>query len=378
MEVPGTSLPQISHKQRMQEAEITCKTCLLCVKATSKAKRLRCPRCHAEIPLQDINYLYATQGISNNRTKKERERSHTGYESSASNGSSLGATSSPSISLSSSGKRALICGVSYTNQRYELKGTINDVHLMKEFLLHQYGFPKHAIRVLAEEDEPETISPTRQHMEEGLKWLVEGCKPGDSLLFYFSGHGLRQRDLVYDELDGYDETICPLDFTTNGVILDNDINAMIIRPLIRGVKLHAIIDACHSGTVLDLQQVYNLKEGRWMDNSPPNGAKKGTSGGLAICFSACYDSQMAADTNVFTKTKMCGAMTYCFIDAVKSKANPSYLELLTSIEENISKAYKSRCINSKFLDRLFHRQFLQEPLLSSSETFDVQQTRFSL
>lgn len=79
-------------------------------------------------------------------------------------------------------------------------------------------------------------------------------------MFYFSGHGLRQPDFYEDELDGFDETICPVDFKTEGMILDNEINDSIVRPLKKGVTLHAIIDACHSGTILDLPYVYNIKE----------------------------------------------------------------------------------------------------------------------
>jgi hypothetical protein len=36
------------------------------------------------------------------------------------------------------------------------------------------------------------------------------------------------------------------------MIFDDEINEIIVKPLSHGVKLHAIIDACHSGTVLDL------------------------------------------------------------------------------------------------------------------------------
>lgn len=85
-----------------------------------------------------------------------------------------------------------------------------------------------------------------------LFWLVQGCQPGDSLVFHYSGHGSRQRNYRGDEVDGYDETLCPLDFETHGMIVDDEINAAIVRPLPYGVRLHAIIDACHSGTVLDL------------------------------------------------------------------------------------------------------------------------------
>lgn len=104
----------------------------------------------------------------------------------------------------------------------------------------------------AEEETDRYRRPTKHNMRMALYWLVQGCKPGDSLVFHFSGHGSQQRNYSGDEVDGYDETLCPTDFETHGMILDDEINATIVRPLPRGAKLHAIIDACHSGTVLDL------------------------------------------------------------------------------------------------------------------------------
>lgn len=85
-----------------------------------------------------------------------------------------------------------------------------------------------------------------------MAWLVAGCRAGDSLVFHYSGHGSQQRDNDGDEVDGKDETLCPLDFETNGMIVDDEINDTIVKPIPRGAKLHAIIDACHSGTMLDL------------------------------------------------------------------------------------------------------------------------------
>lgn len=85
---------------------------------------------------------------------------------------------------------------------------------------------------------------------------MKDCRSGDSLVFYYSGHGLRQPDFEGDEIDGFDETICPVDFLKEGMIVDNDIYATIVQPLTEGVRLHAIVDACHSGTILDLEHVY--------------------------------------------------------------------------------------------------------------------------
>lgn len=91
-----------------------------------------------------------------------------------------------------------------------------------------------------------------------LRWLVQGCQPGDSLVFYFSGHGSRQQDNDNDEIDGFDETLCPLDYETAGKIVDDEINDTIVRPLPHAATLHAIIDACHSGTILDLPFVCRM------------------------------------------------------------------------------------------------------------------------
>ena len=35
--------------------------------------------------------------------------------------------------------------------------------------------------------------------------------------------------------------------------MDDDLNRLLVNPLPPGVRLHAIIDACHSGSVLDLE-----------------------------------------------------------------------------------------------------------------------------
>jgi hypothetical protein len=64
---------------------------------------------------------------------------------------------------------------------------------------------------------------------------------------------------VYTLSCSQDETILPTDFKKAGVIVDDDLNAMMVRPLMPGVTLHALIDACHSGTAMDLP--YRAKMG---------------------------------------------------------------------------------------------------------------------
>ncbi|XVF67222.1 hypothetical protein PTKIN_Ptkin10aG0102900 [Pterospermum kingtungense] len=294
-------------------------------------------------------------------------------------------STTPSLNLEQSGpypmrssKRAVLCGITYNNwKQYKLKGTVNDVRNMRDLLITRFGYPREYIRVLTEEETDQRYIPTRKNIEDSLRWLVNDCRSGDSLVFFYSGHGLRQPDFNNDEDDGFDETICPIDFRQAGMILDNDLNSLIVRPLKHGVTLHAIVDACHSGTILDLTHVYYSREKKWKDSSPPSGANKRTNGGLAISISACLDSQAAADTSAFTG-KMNGALTYLLAELLKKFPGPTYGDLFDLIHESFDKVNQGCLANSTILRRIFDYRLLQTPLLSSSDQFDVYKTHLVL
>jgi len=54
-------------------------------------------------------------------------------------------------------------------------------------------------------------------------------------------------DLDADEEDREDEAICPVDFATGALYIDDDI-ARVLRQLPDGVNLSFFMDCCHSGT----------------------------------------------------------------------------------------------------------------------------------
>ncbi|KAJ4716879.1 metacaspase 1 [Melia azedarach] len=182
---------------------------------------------------------------------------------------------------------------------YSLSGSVNDVKRMRFLLKETLGFPSDCIFVLTEEEVNPQRIPTKQNLRAALRWLVQDCQPGDSLLFHYSGHGSRQKDYNDDEPDCVDETICAVDYETEGPIIDDEINATIVRPLLCGVVLHAIIDTCYSATVLDLPFVCRMKrEGYYMwEDQRTRAFYKGTSGGFALSLSACDDHQTSASTN---------------------------------------------------------------------------------
>lgn len=90
-----------------------------------------------------------------------------------------------------------------------------------------------------------------------MRALVADAQPGDSLWFSFSGHGSQVADTSGDEADGMDETLCPADYTTAGQIVDDDIYSIMVKPLQPGVRMHAIMDCCHSGTGMDLPFMFD-------------------------------------------------------------------------------------------------------------------------
>ncbi|KAK6916129.1 hypothetical protein RJ641_018990 [Dillenia turbinata] len=252
-------------------------------------------------------------------------------------------------------KRALLCGINYKGKSYKLKGSVNDVKCMKYFLVDKMGFPSDCILVLT----------------------------GDSLVFHFSGHGSQVRDLTMDEIDGYDETLCPVDYETEGMIIDDEINATIVRPLPPGAKLHAIIDACHSGTILDLRYVCRMnREGYyvWEDHSCASATYKGTNGGLAVSFSACDDHQSSADTKAFSGNTATGALTYSFIQAVQNEPGLTYGRLLNNMRHTIREAKTGLRLNGPIasLIRKAFFELSQVPQLSSSERFDIYSKSFVL
>ncbi|CAJ2648955.1 unnamed protein product [Trifolium pratense] len=101
-------------------------------------------------------------------------------------------------------KRDVLFGISYadTATPRKLKGSVNKAKLMKQFLIDKLGFPSNSIYMLTDDSEEKNTTPTKSNMRMAMRWLVEGSKPGDSLVFYFYGHGSWVKDHNVDGLMG--------------------------------------------------------------------------------------------------------------------------------------------------------------------------------
>ncbi|CAL5224264.1 g6922 [Coccomyxa viridis] len=237
-------------------------------------------------------------------------------------------------------KKALICACNYKGSGNDLSGCINDAKCMQYMLTNRFGFKEENITVLLDDSSDPNLWPTGNNMRYHMRELVNGAQSGDSLLFHFSGHGSQTADWTGEEDDGMNETICPCDFQHAGQLVDNELNALLVNPLPHGVRLHAIIDACHSGSVMDLEFRCEFQGGQpvWTNEySQQPRVWKGTNGGEAFQFGAARDAQTAADTSQLSGNVSTGAATFSFIQAVERVGtNISYGRLLDEMSRTLA------------------------------------------
>lgn len=125
----------------------------------------------------------------------------------------------------------------------DLRGCVNDVRDMAHTLNALGIVPAvpGSMRICTD------ACATRANILAGIRWLVTGAKKGDVIVFYYSGHGSQVADVSGEEIDRRDETICPHDYATAGMIKDDDLRTA-FAGVAAGVNLDVILDSCHSGT----------------------------------------------------------------------------------------------------------------------------------
>eukprot|EP00470_Lotharella_oceanica_P002425 CAMPEP_0170166546 /NCGR_PEP_ID=MMETSP0040_2-20121228/199_1 /TAXON_ID=641309 /ORGANISM="Lotharella oceanica, Strain CCMP622" /LENGTH=381 /DNA_ID=CAMNT_0010404293 /DNA_START=129 /DNA_END=1274 /DNA_ORIENTATION=+ len=291
-------------------------------------------------------------------------------------------------------RKALFVGINYYGSSAQLRGCLNDVDNIKDFLKDTFNFPvddPSLSKTLTDNARNKGTEryPTRENIIKGMKWLVDGAKPGDSLFFHYSGHGGTQKDTSpeTDEVDGQDETLVPVDYQTNGQIVDDELHDILVKGLPEGVRLTAIMDCCHSGSVFDLPFSYTI-DGKLVVKEVDNrkmAIQNAVSAGFALIkgdksvamskgkaafefftakgnkkpdggydeekvikikksladviqFSGCRDEQTSADAQIDGKAT--GACSYAFINAFKKHGkNQTYTQLLGHVREILQGKY---------------------------------------
>ncbi|KAH9005350.1 caspase domain-containing protein [Lactarius deliciosus] len=144
-------------------------------------------------------------------------------------------------------RRALLIGIAYHG---ELLNTHKDVDRYRDVLLGTYGYPAEDVVVLKDDPAlPAHLQPTRENILRELRNLVADAASGDRFTFLYSGHSNQQRSKDLNEEDFQDEYLITID---DDIVVDNELNDILVKPLPAGSSLFALLDTCHSGTLLDL------------------------------------------------------------------------------------------------------------------------------
>jgi hypothetical protein len=132
-------------------------------------------------------------------------------------------------------KMALCIGIDRYRDR-PLAGCVNDARTW-ERTLRGLGF---SVQMLLDEQ------ATRQGILDGLRSLMSGARPGDSLVLQYAGHGTRLPDDDDDEDDRHDEAWVPVDYHQGNLFLRDDVVREALTALPAGVALTLFMDCCHS------------------------------------------------------------------------------------------------------------------------------------
>lgn len=127
----------------------------------------------------------------------------------------------------------------------ELSGCKNDALAMKEIIMTKFGYEQKDIAELYD------AKATRAAILKGMEDLLANTPENGIALIYYAGHGSYITNSLSKEEDKYDESIVPADTWKEGVadIRDKEIARMFNRFVDKKIKLTAIFDCCHSGSM---------------------------------------------------------------------------------------------------------------------------------
>lgn len=142
---------------------------------------------------------------------------------------------------------ALLVGVDRYLHFTQLQSCVNDARLMARVLIERFGFVEEGLTFLLDK------AATREGILKGLRDLQDRAQAGDSVIFYYSGHGSYITDRDGDEPDGRDETIVPVDSgrrpNPNLDVIDDEIHEWLLQINAITPNVTIIADTCFSGGI---------------------------------------------------------------------------------------------------------------------------------
>ncbi|KAI6895238.1 metacaspase [Hortaea werneckii] len=158
-------------------------------------------------------------------------------------------------------KKSLVIGINYIGSQHELEGCHQDVHNVREFL-QAVGYSDDQQSQVVMRDDQYTDPrgpywPTGDNMLAAMDWLIS--EPGTVNFLHYSGHGGQVPSDDY-RTSGFDDTIVPVDYETQGQIPSGVLHQTLVTKLPPDSTLFIVFDCCHSGSAVELPYVYRTDQ----------------------------------------------------------------------------------------------------------------------
>lgn len=187
--------------------------------------------------------------------------------------------------------------------------------LLAQQLLQKFGFCQERIRCLTNRASCKVDMLSSDMLKEGIDWLVDGAKPGDHLVFFFTN------------------------FLSFQGLLQQPLQKTLMDRLPPGATLYAIFDGSHSGAVLDLQHALScsfLGKSRSLGSLKLgvrafHGCIKGVSQATVFQIASEFAGSVDLSAMMFPTLNIPGLLTLTFIYAVESCGNQIRLSKLIEL-----------------------------------------------
>ncbi|CAN5375923.1 hypothetical protein BH11ARM1_BH11ARM1_03590 [soil metagenome] len=118
----------------------------------------------------------------------------------------------------------------------DLKGAVNDIKTYNDVLVNKFGIHPDHIKMVLDKDAGE------KGFVDGMTWLIDSAKPGDQIIFCYSGHGGQIEDKT--EADGTQEVIVLADEK----LVPGNLFGELAKGFVKsGVNASFVFDSCFSG-----------------------------------------------------------------------------------------------------------------------------------
>ena len=246
-------------------------------------------------------------------------------------------------------RSALLFGFNYDNNPdFKLNGCINDALHFSE-LLKTHGWVD--VNCITDDIRDNRYKCTKAGMLLEMHRLALKSWTNDLELAWisYSGHGTYEADATDgDEEDGQDEGLVPTDYYQNGMVSDDELH-FILSSFNPQTRILIIIDACHSGTMGDLNFRFPDIKTRVTEHDRPIRSS-------VLMLSGCKDNDYSADAHdVLGKGKFTGAFSSC---------------LLLALEENEQNMQNVFSLTKRCRELLLEKEFTQVAQVSAS--YDLQ------